>query len=91
MVRGPGLCETRQAFLARPDFGFTFDGLHGVSGPYAKRIFGRVRVAASTCSVRFVWAGCFCRIFNANDAVPAGIGRPRSRADELRPPGGATM
>jgi phosphoglucomutase len=30
-----------KAFLARPDFGFTFDGLHGVSGPYAKRIFSR--------------------------------------------------
>jgi len=25
--------------LRRPDFKFTFDGMHGVAGPYAKRIF----------------------------------------------------
>ena len=25
--------------LRRQDFKFTFDGMHGVSGPYAKRIF----------------------------------------------------
>jgi phosphoglucomutase len=25
--------------FARPDFYFSFDGLHGVSGPYAKTIF----------------------------------------------------
>ena len=25
--------------LKRPDFKMTFDGLHGVAGPYAKRIF----------------------------------------------------
>lgn len=25
--------------LRRPDFRFTFDGMHGVAGPYAKRIF----------------------------------------------------
>lgn len=30
-----------QAFLARADFSFTFDGLSGVAGPYAHRILGR--------------------------------------------------
>jgi phosphoglucomutase len=30
-----------KALLHRPDFKFTFDGLNGVSGPYAKRIFGQ--------------------------------------------------
>ena len=30
-----------KALLARPDFKFTFDGLHGVAGPYARRIFVR--------------------------------------------------
>lgn len=29
-----------QAFLARDDFSFTFDGLSGVAGPYAHRILG---------------------------------------------------
>ncbi|KAK9813312.1 hypothetical protein WJX72_012352 [[Myrmecia] bisecta] len=28
-----------QRLLKRPDFSFTFDGMHGVAGPYAKRIF----------------------------------------------------
>ena len=28
-----------KALFARPDFKFVFDGLHGVAGPYAKRIF----------------------------------------------------
>lgn len=30
-----------QAFLARDDFSFTFDGLSGVAGPYAHRILGQ--------------------------------------------------
>lgn len=28
--------------LRRPDFSFVFDGMHGVAGPYAKRIFVQV-------------------------------------------------
>ena len=32
--------------LKRPDFKMTFDGLHGVAGPYAKRIF--IEVSPST-------------------------------------------
>ena len=28
--------------LSRPDFKFVFDGLHGVAGPYATRIFVQV-------------------------------------------------
>lgn len=31
-----------RSFLARPDFKFTFDAMHGVAGPYAKRIFVQV-------------------------------------------------
>jgi phosphoglucomutase len=31
--------DALKSFLARPDFKFTFDGLSGVAGPYAKRIF----------------------------------------------------
>jgi len=29
-------------FLVRPDFQMCFDGMHGASGPYAKRIFGEI-------------------------------------------------
>jgi phosphoglucomutase len=29
--------------LARKDFCFTFDGMHGVAGPYAQRIFVKAR------------------------------------------------
>lgn len=28
--------------FARKDFSFCFDGLNGVSGPYAKKIFGEL-------------------------------------------------
>lgn len=31
-----------KALLNKPNFKFTFDGMHGVSGPYAKRIFVQV-------------------------------------------------
>ena len=34
--------------LSRPDFTFVFDGLHGVAGPYATRIF--VQVGFSSCA-----------------------------------------
>lgn len=30
------------ALLRRPDFKFVFDGMHGVAGPYAQRIFMQV-------------------------------------------------
>jgi len=36
-----------QALLGRPDFSFVFDGLHGVAGPYAQRIF--VQVSSDHC------------------------------------------
>lgn len=31
-----------KAFVSRPDFKMLFDGMHGASGPYAKRIFGDI-------------------------------------------------
>lgn len=35
--------------LRRPDFKFTFDGMHGVAGPYAKRIFVQARPCPPPC------------------------------------------
>lgn len=34
--------EELKAFVKRPDFKMVFDGMHGVSGPYALKIFGEV-------------------------------------------------
>lgn len=34
--------DALKALLHKPDFTFTFDAMHGVSGPYAKRIFVQV-------------------------------------------------
>ena len=34
--------EALKDLLRKPDFTFTFDGMHGVSGPYARRIFVQV-------------------------------------------------
>jgi len=31
-----------KALLARPDFNMCFDGMHGVAGPYAQKIFGEI-------------------------------------------------
>ena len=31
-----------KAFVNRPDFNMLFDGMHGASGPYAKKIFGEL-------------------------------------------------
>lgn len=31
-----------KSLIARPDFEMTFDGMHGASGPYAKRIFADI-------------------------------------------------
>ena len=33
--------DALRGFLARSDFSFVYDALHGVAGPYAKRIFGK--------------------------------------------------
>ena len=38
--------------LSRPDFKFVFDGLHGVAGPYATRIF--VQVGFQFCASQVV-------------------------------------
>lgn len=50
-------------FLGRSDFKFVFDGMHGVAGPYAKRIFvqvppsdtSRVRLSLTNCSTRVIF------------------------------------
>jgi phosphoglucomutase len=34
--------DSLKAFVQRPDFKLVFDGMHGVSGPYAKLIFGDI-------------------------------------------------
>ncbi len=34
--------DALKALLHKPDFTFTFDAMHGVAGPYAKRIFVQV-------------------------------------------------
>ncbi len=34
--------ELLKAFVNRPDFNMVFDGMHGASGPYARRIFGEI-------------------------------------------------
>lgn len=36
--------------LARKDFKFTFDGMHGVAGPYAQRIFVQARLRSAECA-----------------------------------------
>ena len=45
--------DALKALLRKPDFTFTFDGMHGVSGPYARRIF--VEVAHFPCSQSGWW------------------------------------
>ena len=39
--------DALKALLHKPDFTFTFDAMHGVSGPYARRIFVQVTL---TCT-----------------------------------------
>jgi phosphoglucomutase len=34
--------ESIRRLINRPDFSMCFDGMHGVSGPYAKKIFGEI-------------------------------------------------
>jgi len=34
--------EKIKALINRPDFSMCFDGMHGVSGPYAEKIFGEI-------------------------------------------------
>lgn len=41
-----------KAFLARPDFKMTFDGLHGVTGPYAARILVKELGVPPQCLVQ---------------------------------------
>lgn len=45
--------DALKALLRKPDFTFTFDGMHGVSGPYARRVF--VEVAHFPCSQSELW------------------------------------
>ena len=40
--------DALKALLHKPDFTFTFDAMHGVSGPYARRIFVQV---GHTCTI----------------------------------------
>ena len=37
--------DALKALLHKPDFTFTFDAMHGVAGPYAKRIFVQVHTS----------------------------------------------
>ena len=39
LLRGIYDFNSLSHLLRRPDFKFTFDAMHGVAGPYAKRIF----------------------------------------------------
>ena len=54
--------EQIRALLARSDFSMCFDGMHGVSGPYARRIFTEeLGVAAEDlmrCDVLPDFGGC---------------------------------
>lgn len=49
-----------KALLARPDFSMCFDGMHGVAGPYAKKIFGEIFGVADLqrCTVLPDFGGC---------------------------------
>ena len=38
--------DALKVLLQKPNFNFTFDAMHGVSGPYAKRIFVQVAHSA---------------------------------------------
>ncbi len=46
--------DALKALLHKPDFAFTFDAMHGVAGPYAKRIF--VQVCMYLLAVTFLSA-----------------------------------
>ena len=43
LLRGIYDFNSLSHLLRRPDFKFTFDGMHGVAGPYAKRILVKAR------------------------------------------------
>lgn len=43
LLRGIYDFNSLSHLLRRPDFKFTFDAMHGVAGPYAKRIFVKAR------------------------------------------------
>lgn len=60
--------DSLKALLRKPDFTFTFDGMHGVSGPYARRIFVEVApqplhgtvVAVATTTQHSMYDSCVC-------------------------------
>ena len=41
--------DALRTFMARADFSFVYDALHGVAGPYARRIFGRELGVSDEC------------------------------------------
>jgi hypothetical protein len=43
-----------QALLQRPDFSFVYDSMHGVQGPYAKRVFCEVRGVRASLLARLL-------------------------------------
>ena len=45
LLRGIYDFNSLSHLLRRPDFKFTFDAMHGVAGPYAKRIFVKARLS----------------------------------------------
>lgn len=47
-------CALRK-LLARKDFKFSFDGMHGVAGPYAQRIFVQARLTVHPAEKRHEW------------------------------------
>ena len=48
LLRGIYDFNSLSHLLRRPDFKFTFDGMHGVAGPYAKRILVKARQLSPT-------------------------------------------
>ena len=53
LLRGIYDFNSLSHLLRRPDFKFTFDGMHGVAGPYAKRIFVKAWQPCSSSSCLF--------------------------------------
>lgn len=47
-----------KALLARPDFSFVFDGMHGVAGAYASRVFVDELGAPEESLLRCARMGC---------------------------------
>lgn len=63
--------DALKALLRKPDFTFTFDGMHGVSGPYARRIFievayfpmlsKRMVMAFASTTQQYMYKYCVCK------------------------------